>query len=81
LSSRGSGELPTELTLQLKNLMGDRLKTMIGTTYEIFDNKIANVFNKFTPAKDVVDKVKIYLLGMLQKWKTNIRFRSAINSR
>jgi hypothetical protein len=58
IASRGSGELPTELTLQLKSLMGDRLKTMIGTTYEIFDNKIANVFNKFTPAKDAVDKVK-----------------------
>jgi hypothetical protein len=58
IASKGSGELPTELTLQLKNLMGDRLKTMIGNTYEIFDNKIANVFNKFTPAKDVVDKVK-----------------------
>jgi hypothetical protein len=58
IASKGSGELPTELTLQLKNLMGDRLKNMIGTTYEIFDNKIANVFNKFTPAKDVVDKVK-----------------------
>ena len=35
------------LSLQLKGLMGDRLKTMVGTTYEIFDNKIANVFNKF----------------------------------
>jgi hypothetical protein len=58
IASRGSGELPTELTLQLKNLMGDRLKTMIGNTYEIFDNKIANAFNKFAPAKDVVDKVK-----------------------
>ena len=58
IASKGSGELPTELTLQLKGLMGDRLKTMVGTTYEIFDNKIANVFNKFTPAKDVVDKVK-----------------------
>jgi hypothetical protein len=58
IASRGSGELPTELTLQLKNLMGDRLKTMIGTTYEIFDNKVASVFDKFTPAKDVVDKVK-----------------------
>jgi hypothetical protein len=58
IASKGSGELPTELTLQLKNLMGDRLKTMIGNTYEIFDNKVANVFNKFTPAKDVVDKVK-----------------------
>jgi hypothetical protein len=58
IASKGSGELPTELTLQLKGLMGDRLKTMIGNTYEIFDNKIANVFNKFTPAKDVVDKVK-----------------------
>ena len=48
IASKGSGELPTELTLQLKGLMGDRLKTMVGTTYEIFDNKIANVFNKFT---------------------------------
>ena len=58
IASRGSGELPTELTLQLKGLMGDRLKTMIGNTYEIFDNKIGSVFDKFTPAKDVVDKVK-----------------------
>jgi len=58
IASRGSGELPTELTLQLKNLMGDRLKTMVGDTYAIFDNKFASMFTKFTPAKDVVDKVK-----------------------
>ena len=58
IASRGSGELPTELTLQLKNLMGDRLKTIIGDTYAIFDNKFASIFTKFTPSKDVVDKVK-----------------------
>ena len=58
IASKGSGELPTELTLQLKSLMGDRLKTMVGNTYAIYDNKFANVFNKFTPAKDAVDKVK-----------------------
>ena len=58
IASRGSAELPTELTLELKSLMGDRLKTVIGNTYAIFDNKFANMYNKFAPAQDVVDKVK-----------------------
>ena len=58
IASRGSGELPTQLTLQLSGLMGDRLQNIIGNTYAIFDNNFANTFNKFAPAKDAVDKVK-----------------------
>jgi hypothetical protein len=58
IASRGSGALPTELTTELQTLMGDRLKNIINNTYAIFNNKFANVFNKFTPAQDKVDKVK-----------------------
>jgi len=58
ITSRGSGELPTELTSELSGLMGNRLKNVIGNTYAIFNNKFANVFNKFAPAQDKVDKVK-----------------------
>jgi hypothetical protein len=58
IASRGSGALPTELTTELQTLMGDRLKNIINNTYAIFNNKFANVFNKFTPAQDKIDKVK-----------------------
>jgi len=58
IASKGSGVLPLEFTTELKSLMGNRLKSMINNTYAIFDNKFANVFNKFTPAQEVVDKVK-----------------------
>jgi hypothetical protein len=58
ITSRGSGVLPTELTSELNGLMGNRLKNVIGNTYAIFNNKFANVFNKFAPAQDKVDKVK-----------------------
>jgi hypothetical protein len=58
IASRGSGELPTELTTELKTLMGDRLRNTIGNTYAIFDNKFANMYNKFAPAQDKIDKVK-----------------------
>jgi hypothetical protein len=58
VASKGSGVLPTELSIELQSLMGDRLKNMIGNTYAIFDNKFANMYNKFTPAQEVIDKVK-----------------------
>lgn len=82
IASRGAGDLPDELVLQLRGLMGDRLKTQIGSTYAIFDNKFANVFNKFTPAQDKIDKVKqIFIRYAAKNGKelTDLEAQSMVN--
>ena len=58
IASKGTGDIPEGLMSDLRGLMGDRVKNIVGNTYEIFDNKYANVFNKFTPSREAVDKVK-----------------------
>jgi hypothetical protein len=82
IASRGAGDLPDELVLQLRGLMGDRLKTQIGNTYAIFDNKFANLFNKFTPSQDKIDKVKqIFIRYAAKNGKelTDLEAQSIVN--
>lgn len=38
--------------------MGERFKNQIGNTYAIFENKYTNMFDKFKPTQESVDKVK-----------------------
>jgi len=58
IASKGTEEISEGLMSNLKSLMGERLKTQIGNTYAIFENKYTNMFNKFKPTQDSVDKVK-----------------------
>ena len=58
IASRGAGDIPEGLTSDLRSLMGERVKNTISNTYAIFEDKFANVFNKFKPAQGPVDRVK-----------------------
>ena len=50
-------DLPAGVAVDLRALMGDRIKNYIGNTYEMFQNKEAGLFNKFKPA--IKDKEQI----------------------
>ncbi len=55
-------DLPPGVALDLRALMGDRIKNYIGNTYELFQNKEAGLFNKFTPtAADKNQVAKIFM--------------------
>ena len=41
IASRGTGEVSEGLMSNLRGLMGDRLKTQIGNTYSIFEDKFS----------------------------------------
>ena len=58
IASKGTGEIPTGLLSDLRSEIGDRVKNIIGNTYEIFENKYATIFTKFEPTRDRVEKVK-----------------------
>ena len=76
-------DLPAGVGVDLRALMGDRIKNYIGNTYAMFQNKEAGLFNQFKPAaKDkeaVADmfmryaaKIKTLLMTLKQiKWLMN----------
>ena len=43
-------DLPAGVAVDLRALMGDRIKNYIGNTYEMFQNKDVGLFNQFKPA-------------------------------
>ena len=43
-------DLPAGVGVDLRALMGDRIKNYIGNTYEMFQNKEVGLFNRFKPA-------------------------------
>ena len=43
-------DLPAGVAVDLRALMGDRIKNYIGNTYEMFQNKEVGLFNRFKPA-------------------------------
>ena len=43
-------DLPAGVGVDLRALMGDRIKNYIGNTYEMFQNKDVGLFNRFKPA-------------------------------
>ena len=43
-------DLPPGVGVDLRALMGDRIKNYIGNTYEMFQNKDVGLFNQFKPA-------------------------------
>ena len=50
-------DLPAGVAVDLRALMGDRIKNYIGNTYEMFQNKEAGLFNRFKPA--IKDKEQV----------------------
>ena len=47
-----------KMKTNLRQLMGDRVKQYLGTTYKIFENQPYSFFVKYRPTSDSVEKVK-----------------------
>ena len=58
IASKGRTEIPEGLISDLTSLMGNRVKNIVSNTYEIFDDKYASFFEKYTPSQESVNKVK-----------------------
>ena len=54
----GKVDLPEGIMNDLSSLMGERVKGIIGNTYNILENKNASIFTKYKPTQESVDKVK-----------------------
>ena len=59
-----------KLQANLKELMGDRMKQFIGTTYRIFQNQDFGFYQKYKPAEEAVEMQKNCLKDMQLKIKT-----------
>ena len=82
IASKGSENIPEGLMTELKSLMGNRVKNVISNTYEIFDNKFANIFTKFQPSRESVEKVKqIFIRYAAKHGKeiTDLQAQSMVN--
>ena len=54
-------DLPAGIKQDLKQIMGKRVKDYLGSTYEIFDNKEANLLTKFKPTtQDINQAAKLF---------------------
>jgi hypothetical protein len=54
----GKVDLPTGVTRDLRQIMGNRVKNYIGNTFEIFENSEAGFFQKYKPTQDSVKNAK-----------------------
>jgi hypothetical protein len=50
--------IPENLRTDLRKLMGDKVKSYIGSTYKIFQDTDYGFYSKYKPTRDSVDKVK-----------------------
>ena len=51
-------DLPTGVTRDLRQIMGNRVKNYIGNTFEIFEDAEAGFFSKYKPTRKAVDNTK-----------------------
>src|SRR6056300_990767 len=51
-------DLPTGVTRDLRQIMGNRVKNYIGNTFEIFENAEAGFFQRYKPTRDAVANTK-----------------------
>ena len=65
-------DLPAGVAVDLRALMGDRIKNYIGNTYEMFQNKEAGLFNRFKPAAKDKEKVTEMFMRYAAKNKNPI---------
>jgi len=49
-------DLPAGVAVDLRKIMGNRVKNYIGNTFEIFENAEAGFFQKYKPARQDVDR-------------------------
>ena len=72
-------DLPVGVAVDLRALMGDRIKNYIGNTYELFQNKEVGLFNKFKPTQQDKDFVANMFVRYAAKNKNPINKMEADN--
>ena len=72
-------DLPAGVAIDLRALMGDRIKNYIGNTYELFQNKEVGLFNKFKPTQQDKDFVANMFVRYAAKNKNPINKMEADN--
>ena len=59
--------IPENLRTDLRKLMGDKVKSYIGSTYKIFADTDYGFYSKFKPTRESVDKVKQIFMRYAEK--------------
>ena len=72
-------DLPAGVAVNLRTLMGDRIKNYIGNTYELFQNKEVGLFNKYRPTQQDKDLVSNIFMRYAAKNKNPINKLEADN--
>jgi hypothetical protein len=65
-------DLPTGVTRDLRQIMGNRVKNYIGNTFEIFEDAEAGFFSKYKPTQDSIDNAKALFMRYAAKNKNPI---------
>src|SRR6056300_715006 len=65
-------DLPTGVTRDLRQIMGNRVKNYIGNTFEIFEDAEAGFFSKYKPTQDSIDNAKALFMRYASKNKNPI---------
>jgi len=60
-------DLPEGISVDLRKIMGQRVKNFIGNTYEIFDNREAGLLSQYKPTKESVQKTKELFIRYAKK--------------
>src|SRR6056300_40221 len=65
-------DLPTGVTRDLRQIMGNRVKNYIGNTFEIFEDAEAGFFSKYKPTQDSINNAKALFMRYASKNKNPI---------
>ena len=65
-------DLPAGVGVDLRKIMGNRVKNYIGNTFEIFENAEAGFLSKYKPARQDIDRVKNIFMRYAAKNKNPI---------
>jgi hypothetical protein len=65
-------DLPTGVTRDLRQIMGNRVKNYIGNTFEIFEDAEAGFFSKYKPTREAVEQTKKLFMRYAAKNKNPI---------
>ena len=60
-------DLPVGVDMDLRSIMGDRVKNYIGNTYEIFDNREAGLLSQYKPTSQSIENAKKLFMRYAQK--------------
>ena len=63
----GKVDLPSGVAVDLRKIMGNRVKNYIGNTFEIFENAEAGFLQKYKPARQDIDRAKALFMRYAAK--------------